>query len=308
MVENKKNRTLILVSNNSKNMLPENIGNTDIKCLYKTLDKKSRILRKIIFILKLPFYNFLFGDWFKKIKFYDEIIIFDTGNLNYIYKIIKKKFPVKKIIIWYWNNTNQTCDPQKLIKYKADIWSFDFFDIKKYGFKYNSQFYFKEKMIEPYNKYTQDVFYVGADKDRAKILSNLIFEFKKSNITYNINLVKCGSQSNEYGIKYKKALEYPDVIKNVIESKAIIDLVSFNQGGLTLRPLEALFYKKKLITNMKEIVNYNFYNKNNIFIIEIDDFSKLKEFINSPYDDKNWNQLIEFYEFNNWLERFNINN
>ena len=119
------------------NVFPDHVENCNIEYLYKSFDKFSRILRKVIFILRLPFYRVLFGNWFKEVDSYDEVIIFDTGNLNYIYKILKKKIPTKRIIVWYWNNTNQTISPKKLIKYGAEIWSFDCNDIKKYGFKYN---------------------------------------------------------------------------------------------------------------------------------------------------------------------------
>ena len=76
------------------------------------------------------------------------------------------------------------------------------------------------------------------------------------------------------------------------------------QDGITLRPLEAFFLKKKLITNMKNIVKYDFYNSNNIFILGVDDFNKISEFINSPFDDKDYNRIVEKYCFRGWLKRF----
>ncbi len=50
--------------------------------------------------------------------------------------------------------------------------------------------------------------------------------------------------------------------------------------------LEALFFNKKLITNNPNVVKYNFYNSNNIMIIEdkVDNVS-FNEFINSSYQE-----------------------
>lgn len=299
-------KKLIIISDNFSNMFPEKIGDCDFQFLYTKKNKINRYLNKLIFVLHLPFYNFVFKGFYKTIQQYDEIILFDTGNLNYIYKILKKKFPEKRIIIWYWNNTRQSLNPAKLISYSAEIWSFDFNDIEKYQFKCNTTFYFEEKMIKRSDSnINQDLFYVGVDKDRAEILSSLMKEFDKQNLTYNINLVQYRDKlTNDYGIKYKTKLSYDEVIKNINSSKAIIDIVSYGQGGLTLRPIEALYYKKKLITNYKEITKYNFYNKNNIFIVGVDDLSNLKKFVNSNYDDTNWNELVKYYEFNSWLDRF----
>lgn len=297
-------KKIILIPNEFRSLFPDHINDCVFECLYKSVSKIDRILRKAFFCLHIPFYKFLFSDWFFNMEEYKEIIIFDTGNLNYIYTIFKKKFPNIKIIVWFWNNVNQTINPKKLIRKGADIWSFDYDDVNKYGFKYNSQFFVKTKMIFPYKRYSQDVFYVGKDKDRAQILSQLIAELNNNNLTYNINLVKSANSINNYGIEYKEPMKYEDVLKNTIESRAIIDLVSYAQNGLTLRPLEALYYKKKLITNMKNITNYNFYKKNNIFIIGVDDFSELNEFITSDYDDSDWDKVVNYYEFDEWQKRF----
>ena len=67
--------------------------------------------------------------------------------------------------------------------------------------------------------------------------------------------------------------------------------------------MESLFFKRKLITNNKEVMKYEFYNPNNIFILEKDNFEKINEFINSKYEDID-SKIVDYYDIENWLKRF----
>ena len=87
-------------------------------------------------------------------------------------------------------------------------------------------------------------------------------------------------------------------------SKCILDVGNNDNAGLTVRVMESLFLEKKLITNYKNIVKYDFYNKNNIFIIGVDNLEQIKDFINSPYE-KIDSEKIKYYDFESWLKRFN---
>lgn len=104
-------------------------------------------------------------------------------------------------------------------------------------------------------------------------------------------------------IPIRDEIPYRDLIINVLESNCVLDLVQENQGGITWRPLEAMFYKKKLVTSFKKIANYDFYCQENVFILGIDDLNKLYEFIQAPYRsiDKN---IIRKYTADGWIENF----
>ena len=56
------------------------------------------------------------------------------------------------------------------------------------------------------------------------------------------------------------------------------------QQGLTLRPLEALKYRRKLVTNYRPIVNENFYHPNNVFLIDDNlNLDGIEEFMSRPF-------------------------
>lgn len=73
------------------------------------------------------------------------------------------------------------------------------------------------------------------------------------------------------------------------------------QSGLTMRTLETLGAKKKLITSNIDIKRYDFYNENNIFIIEDENLEGINEFINKDYEDIN-QDIYEKYSLRSWVE------
>ena len=91
-----------------------------------------------------------------------------------------------------------------------------------------------------------------------------------------------------------------DISRIIEQSKVVIDMQHPNQKGLTMRSIETLGMRKKLITTNSDIVNYDFYNENNIYIIDRDnpvikpDFFKT-EYI--PIPDKIYNR----YSLAQWI-------
>lgn len=89
--------------------------------------------------------------------------------------------------------------------------------------------------------------------------------------------------------------------KNLMQSKAVLDLKLPCHNGLSLRFFEAMYYKKKIITDNVNVKNYDFYHPDNIFITDYEDFSGLKEFLEKPYyeiDEK----IVNKYGVENWLK------
>lgn len=64
------------------------------------------------------------------------------------------------------------------------------------------------------------------------------------------------------------SLNEKDTLSLVSRSKVIVDIHHPGQTGLTMRTIECIGAKKKMITTNAEVVNYDFYNKNNILIVD----------------------------------------
>lgn len=96
-----------------------------------------------------------------------------------------------------------------------------------------------------------------------------------------------------------KGISYFENIQNVSRCSCVVDITT-EQTGISLRPLEALFFDKKLITNNKSIKEYSFYHPNNIFILEEDDLRKLPEFVTTPVTAVSEKVKDEF-DINSWI-------
>lgn len=102
--------------------------------------------------------------------------------------------------------------------------------------------------------------------------------------------------------KSKSYMSYSKNIEIIKQSKCLIELTQDNQKGLTLRAMEALKYKRKLITTNQTIANYSFYHKDNIFVLGIDDWSTIRSFIQTQYRPIP-EEIVKDYDINSWLTK-----
>ena len=83
-------------------------------------------------------------------------------------------------------------------------------------------------------------------------------------------------------------------------SRCVLDSAQAGQVGLTIRVLEALGAKKKLITTNEDVVNYDFYRPENIYLYE----GKIdlgNVFFKSEYKDVE-QEVYDRYSLRSWLK------
>lgn len=84
-----------------------------------------------------------------------------------------------------------------------------------------------------------------------------------------------------------------------MESRCVLDSPQEGQLGLTIRVLEALGAKKKLITTNADVKNYDFYREENIYVYE-GSFDMESPFFTKPYTEID-KSIYERYSLRNWL-------
>ncbi|MEO9003593.1 MAG: hypothetical protein ABI288_02600 [Ginsengibacter sp.] len=218
-----------------------------------------------------------------------------------VLKYIKKVNKNVRIIYWYWDPVFRLGPPKKWIYKIAEMWSFDPDNCLKYGFKFNRTFYFRNIHLRK-TATEYDVVFVGNDKGRIEYLQTLQNVFSKLRINGYYHIIP--EKQNRDKIQYQE-IPYVDYLNLIAKSKALIDVKPLGQSGLTIRVMESIFFKKKLITNDNSIINQDFYCSDNIFIQGMDREDQLIEFINSPYIELEA-KIVERYDVKSWLERFNI--
>lgn len=213
-----------------------------------------------------------------QIKF-DEIIIINGTNLamKHVQKL-KKEFKCK-FIFYAWDSIINYPNIKTFYNLFDCCYSFDKIDCEKYGFKFLPLFYSKNMTLETpkydlssimsYNekKYNSYLKIKKCIPDNIKT-NEYLFVSSKIKFYFNRFLKK-----KEYTILDKKFVKFKKISKNeayffMLDSKVVLDCPRDGQNGLTIRTFETLNFNRKLITTNKNIMDYDFYNKKNIFVID----------------------------------------
>lgn len=244
-------------------------------------------------------YRYVIDGDFCQIKKSDTILL--LGIYNYTELVhLRKKFQGNKMVLWLWNPVGKTYRRNasrvitNLKKMGYDIFTFDANDAKKYQLGLRPQFTMLPIECDTdENSFKHDVYFLGQPKGREAMLEKIRNEYSSLGIDCFFKIVLSAS---DY-------ISYEENIKNVIESKSVLEICQEGQRGLTLRALEAMLCHRKLITNNQSIVIEDFYNSQNIFVIGKDNNDNIKEFVDSEFVIGDERILIK-YDFNNWLTFF----
>jgi hypothetical protein len=275
--------------------------------MYKPVNAITKTIRKIHFKRFKSCHSLWYSDFYD-VNDVSKVILFDSILSLQILDDIRSNFKGAKIYFYYWNVITSLSDLD-IIKSKVDeIFSFDINDCQKYNLHYNSQFYFNIKGGTHLST-IYDAYFIGYDKGRYKILKQLIDTLEKCNLNFKIQIKANTSKKIKYKIpkqyRINKEIDCGTIVENAKSAKAIIDIVQKHKSGLTLRAMEALFLGKKLITNNVFIKDYDFYHKENIFILDDGNgnLHQLPDFLNKPYMKMDRN-IMKKYLFENWVQNF----
>lgn len=250
----------------------------------------------------------LYGDTFYKeikvIKEEDIVVFFMVENKEPVLNIIKWLHPNTQKYMWLWNTITGLGDKDaNFIKdiniYKSfsiKIATFDRQDSISYHLNFIPQF-FNGALKTDYKSDAPlvDFFFGGMTRDNSRIKK--INEIKP--ILLNFGFI-CDFLIVDYN--FSGYISYEEILQRNLQSRCIIDIPRSIQSGLSLRPLEALFLKKKLLTTNKYILEYDFYRKANIFVWGIDNTDDLSDWLNSPYEDVP-DSIKQEYDCNVWLNK-----
>lgn len=261
--------------------------------LFKRVNKPLRALRRLWLQKGLLKSEIWYGDWFKNLINYDTIIIHMSKLTRYMPFIIRKKYPNIRIIGWYWNTIDNNTKPIETEDKNIEYYSFDENDCIEYGLKKNIQYYCDPLVLEKRTN-KSDIYFIGRSKGRKEKIQEIKRICEDNKLKCDFNVIE--DSSNDI-------IPYSEVKKKLLETKSILEINKKNQIGYTLRALESLFYEIKLITDNKYIKQAPFYNKDNIFIVDEDEYVNLYDFINKPYN-HSVDKYKKEYDLDRWFNNF----
>jgi len=84
------------------------------------------------------------------------------------------------------------------------------------------------------------------------------------------------------------------------KTRAMLDIHHPNQSGLTMRAIECLGARRKLITTNKDIKNYDFFRANNIMVIDRENPIISEEFLSTDYELLQ-DEIYKKYSISQWV-------
>ena len=292
-----------------------NIEVTYIK-LYNNRYKYPNILYKVLnFFLKF-FLNYNLKrvhiekhllQRLEKLEIQDHILVTRADLLN-ISTVIKMKKYTKNILANFNDHTEKFPRIKKVAPYFDKVFSFQKNDVERYGFNFITNYsYIKGPIIKNSNtKIKWQVFNVSRLDRRIDILEKISKSLNQLKIPNRIIVVgnnkfkKNKIHNLEHTTLYMPIEEVQDLI---MKSNAMLDVVCRDdQSGLSFRVFESMMYRKKLITSNVDIINYDFYNPNNILVVNKEVSNITKEFFETEYQDID-EEIYNKYTLKSWVEK-----
>ena len=250
-----------------------------------------------------------------KLGHQDQILVlnadtFDHSTLEYMKK------STNRFITFLYDNLDRFPVQDKL-HFFDKIYSFDDKDIEKHGFERLTNYNYLPFLSQEKQNPSEDALYITSyDKKRIKQLDILSQKFEELRLKFDLYVIGKKSWKNQLMKPFsknkivftRKRINHENLPEFYKRTKVILDLMRENQYGLSFRVFEAMALEKKIITDNEKIKNYDFYNPNNILVLNKDFSNITKEFFETPYQSLP-EEIYKKYTLEKWVERvFNLEN
>ena len=250
-----------------------------------------------------------------KLGHQDQILVlnadtFDHSTLEYMKKC------TDRFITFLYDNLDR-CPVQDKLHFFDKIYSFDDKDIEKHGFERLTNYNYLPFLSQEKQNPSEDALYITSyDKKRIKQLDILSQKFEELRLKFDLYVIGKRSWKNQLMKPFsknkivftRKRINHENLPEFYKRTKVILDLMRENQYGLSFRVFEAMALEKKIITDNEKIKNYDFYNPNNILVLNKDFSNITKEFFETPYQSLP-EEIYKKYALEKWVERvFNLEN
>lgn len=236
---------------------------------------------------------------------------------------MKEIFPEAIFIYYSWDSIRNLKHMDRKIQYFHKAFSFDREDCKTIAnVDYLPLFFSKKESSNENLPSTKDSkynlsFIASLHSDRYKVLKKILIEIKNKRPDTKIYLflyysskfiffLKKILDTNFFRVPYKMInwtpLSQQAVFDKLSETEIVIDINHPNQSGLTMRTIEALVLKKKLITTNTNIRYEDFYSPENFLIVDRTRPVIPVEFLSTPYQEIE-RSIINSYSLESWLKK-----
>ena len=235
-------------------------------------------------------------------------LIKDKGIFDQILIIRPDKLQTEALICLRENSIEMTSylfdgienykEQKKTLHFFDTVYSYDKKDVEKYKLQFLTNYIYDDEIQN--EKPSQIVFNISSFDKRFLFLEKIANYLEGKNISF-LFMVRKSKKIDHHNIKIiKDYLSLQEVKKIIANSKVLVDIQRENQSGLSFRVFEALGYRKKIITNNHDIVNYDFYDKNNIWVVSETNYEIPTTFFETEYVPI-VEEILNKYMLSNWI-------
>ena len=188
-----------------------------------------------------------------------------------LYKYIKSLNPDNKAVVlcgdliskknWDMQNVNSMCDM---------VLTYDRGEAEKYDIEFYpwEDIYGAIEEVTTPAEFETDVYFLGFAKDRLEDIHNAYKVFSEAGL--RCKFIICGTQEKDRvqgeGLYYTAPISYRENLRNVNNSRCILEVIQGGSCAPTLRLREACTYKRKLISNNTNPVYREQLDCENLFV------------------------------------------
>lgn len=203
--------------------------------------------KKVLRRINAYFAKIILGDWKKSREKYDILIIMESDATVEVLEAIKRLNISNSQVLYFMNAVTKTS--MKLLNRAKQlgyiIATYNLKDSIQYDINYVHQCWnpelFPHKICMAQDR-NVDLFFVGKAKNRYDSLIELKKVAENIGLTTKFIIISDKGQPDTQ----KEEVPYVQCLSQMSYARAIVDIVGEGNIGLTWRPLEALFMKKKI--------------------------------------------------------------
>jgi len=238
----------------------------------------------------------------------DSILIIKGDNLSI--KTIKKIKKKTNHLVAFLNDSISRYPRMKKVHSIFDkVYSFEPDDVAKYNFNLITNYIYFDYKNLPKIKPEFGVFNISSLDKRFETMPKFARYFKQKGVNYKLIAFSDTPHKELTELDIEQTTQtysLNDVFKLVTKSNILLDLQRPKQKGLSFRVFEALALEKKIISTNKDLTNYDFYNPNNIAIVDSDNIKIEASFFVTTYK-KIDESIINKYHISSWVDEvFNL--
>lgn len=275
----------------------------------------TKIAPQLIFPLTDSLYDKLLGQYGS--SHYDWVLVVNGQTLSApCLQRLRGDYPAAKFVLYLWDSLANRSHVRNNLTAFDRVLSFDHLDAQKYNFLLRPLFYGRgfsktENVVMPV---LYDISFVGtAHSDRFSVVDRVRAQLAPDVAAFWYLYLQAPWVMHYYrltkpSMKHARVddFEFKPLSKTKVqavfsESSCILDVEHPNQVGLTMRTFETLGAQKKLVTTNVNVRDYDFFNPENICVIERTAPKIPADFLKSPFVPSDYSTYAK-YSIEGWVK------